>query len=172
MHEMILGITMSGKTFLAKQKAKALLKLGFPVIVFDPLGDPYWACSFKTDDKDTFMRVVRASRRCICIVDECSQSITNYADADMLWTAQRSRHLGHKFIYISQRAVKSVDRNVRDMCTVLYCFLVSLADAKELKETWSDDRLLLAAQLPKYHFLYKNNNIGDFRPAEQRILKV
>ncbi len=172
MHTLIIGKTRSGKSFLAKQMCRQALSLGIKTIVYDPLEDLEWKCSFRTSSEERFMQVVRASRGCLCFVDEAGQAVTNYASPDMLWTAQRSRHLGHKFVYISQRVLKSLDRSVRDQCSTLYLFRVALPDAKELAETWADSTLLHAARLQKYRFLYKNDNGEKFMPAKEYVLKA
>jgi DNA helicase HerA-like ATPase len=55
-HSLILGMTESGKTTLAKRLAQHYKSRGIGVIVLDPLNDD-WPCDFKTADPDEFLRV-------------------------------------------------------------------------------------------------------------------
>ena len=51
-HNLILGMTMSGKTTLAKRLAAHYTQNGINVVVLDPMYDPEWEADFTTADEN------------------------------------------------------------------------------------------------------------------------
>ena len=163
MHTHIIGVTGSGKTTLAMglaQRAKS------PCLVLDPIGDPRWKATGATilHDREQFMESVKRSHGCVIIVDESAELIGQY-NSETFWLTTRGRHMGHSVVLISQRA-NQIAKTVRDQCSHIFAFRISMRDAKTLSDDWADASLEEAASLPQYHCLW----IARFKRA--RILQL
>jgi hypothetical protein len=132
--------------------------------VLDPLSDPEWPCDFKTKNKDEFLDVVKSSKSCILFIDESGQEIGRYND-EMFFLATQARHWGHHSFFISQRA-QALNKTVRDQCSHLYAFRLSLSDSVILSDQFAQPELKNIVSLEKYHF-YK---AGCFETP--KIMKV
>jgi len=166
MHSLIIGITGSGKTTLAKQQcAKAKLE-GVKTIVLDPMMDKGWECDFITDSKEEFLQVVKQSTGCKLFVDESGQTVGKY-NLEMEWLATQARHWGHKTTFITQRA-QQISPTVRDQCSILYVFLVSKKDSDTFAEEFVQDELKNASSLKKFEFY----RVGRFIPAKKYLLTL
>ena len=150
-HVLILGMTTSGKTTLAKRLAIAYKKQRINVLVLDPLNDPGWSASYISRNKSEFLAEVKARRKCAVFVDESGLMIGRYAD-EMQWLATTARHWGHRCHFISQRAMQ-LDKTVRDQCEKVFLFRVSFNDAKLLSEEFADNDILQAAKLERFEYL-------------------
>lgn len=136
-HTQIVGQTLSGKTTLAIDLVRQYTAKGINTIVFDPMHDKRWdeaGASFKTDDFEKFIEVVTQSRQCAVFIDEAGDHV-GQGDKENFWLGRRSRHLGHRVIFISQRAV-DVARTVRDQCGTIAIFNIGLEDSKVLSQEW------------------------------------
>lgn len=151
-HVMILGMTMSGKTSLAKQLIPIYRAQGIKTGVLDELCDPAWNADFQTSNPDEFLRMFWASRQCAWFVDEAGDSVGRY-DSVMQRTATRGRHWGHRVHYLSQRGTQ-IARTVRDQCSSLFLFTTSLEDAKIHANEWNKPELRNAHTLPQGHYFY------------------
>ena len=151
-HSLILGMTESGKTTLAKRLAAGYKVKGIPVLVLDPLSDPDWECDFITDDVDEFLKVFWASRQCMVFIDEAGEAVGQY-DKVMQQTATKGRHWGHSVHYISQRGAM-IARTVRDQCSNLMLFTTALQDAKIHSNEWNKEGLKTANSLQKGEYFH------------------
>ena len=155
-HVLILGMTESGKTTLAKKLCKDYQKRDIGCIVLDPLQDPGWSDTpdsdlfFQTTDKDQFLASVKASQRCAVFIDESGESVGQY-DTQMHWLATRGRHYGHNCHFLSQRG-QQIAKTVRDQCGRLYLFCCSFTDGKILADEWNKPELRDASELPQGEF--------------------
>lgn len=144
-HVLILGMTLSGKTSLAKQLVPIYRKSGLKSIVLDPLCDPSWGADFQTSDPDEFLRVLWNSKHLAAFVDEGGDTVGRY-DKAMERTATRGRHWGHRMHYLSQRG-SQLSRTVRDQCSTLFLFCTAQKDAKLHAEEWNREELASAHTL-------------------------
>ena len=153
-HAMILGMTISGKTSLAKSLARSLRAKGIQVLAFDPTNDPEWinSADFVTADRVQFLQVYWQSEGCAVFIDEAADVCTQ-ADKDFIRTATQGRHRGHQNFYIAQRGTM-IARTIRDQCTRLYIFTTALADAKIHSDEWNAPQLLESPALPRGTFFY------------------
>lgn len=151
-HGLILGMTMSGKTTLAKQLAAQYRAKGVKVGVLDPLCDPGWNADFRTSDVDEFLKMYWQSRQCAWFIDEAGESVGQF-DTLMTKTATRGRHWGHRNHYLSQRGAQ-LAKTVRDQCSFLFLFTTSLDDSKIHANEWNKDELKTANALPQGHYFY------------------
>jgi len=181
-HSLVLGMTESGKTTLAKKLSKEYQARGIGVIVLDPLQDPEWSDKpdsdlfFQTTDKDEFLASVKASKRCAVFIDESGESVGQY-DTAMHWLATRGRHYGHNCHFLSQRG-QQIAKTVRDQCGRLYLFTCSLTDAKILADEWNKPELREAHGLEQGQFFIVRRFSGteiasafDDKPARKLLDK-
>lgn len=150
MHVLIVGMTESGKTTLAKALCAQYRKHGVATAVLDPMSDPDWRADFQSRDKEEFRERMKKSRQCAVFIDESGAMIGQY-DAEMFWFATEARHWGHRSHFITQRAVQ-LSPTVRHQCTRLFLFRVGIKDAKTLAEEYGNDRLAAAAAFPQFEF--------------------
>ena len=156
-HQLIFGMTESGKTTLAKRLAAEYKSKGIGVLVLDPLHDPDWQADFKTDSPEVFLNVFWKSRRCAAFIDEAGDCVGQYDDL-MIRTATRGRHWGHSCHYISQRGAL-LARTVRDQCGGLFLFCTALDDCKLYAKEWNSEELLEGSKLSKGEF-YRVTRFG------------
>jgi hypothetical protein len=151
-HVNILGMTESGKTTLAKNLAKKYAANGIRILVYDPLSDPDWIADFKTHDIDLFLEEYWTSRQCAVFIDEAGELSLSHSN-EILKTATRGRHWGHKNHYISQRGAL-LPRTLRDQCSSLFMFAQSLDDAKLYAAEYNSPELKTANSLKKGEYFY------------------
>jgi len=151
MHQLILGQTESGKSTLSKILAVELLKRGKKVAILDPLSDPNWVGTFKTDDIEELREYLENERSVYVFIDESGQYFNEGNDASHIWLATRSRHFGHSITFIGQRSIQ-IPKTMRDQCSRLYLFTSSRTDGKIHVEEWNKDCLGRCNELPQMHF--------------------
>lgn len=149
MHVLFAGMTMSGKSTLAKMMVQKYKTKNPPTrtIVLDPIQDPDWRADFQTDENDIFLEAMYASRSCALFVDESGSAIGRYGGS-MAVVATQSRHLGHKAHFLTQRP-SQLDKTIRDQCSVLFLFRVSRSDAKTLYEEFGNEEILESPNFPQ-----------------------
>lgn len=160
-HVLILGMTMSGKTTIAKRLATFYRQAGISVGVLDPLGDPEWDADYRTTDADEFLRSFWSSRQCAWFIDESGDAVGKYDEA-MTKTATRGRHWGHRVHYLTQRGAQ-LSRTVRDQCSQLFLFTTSLDDSKIHANEWNSPELKTAHTLGQGEYFHK----GRFTPLSR-----
>jgi len=149
-HVLILGMTESGKTTLAKQLCKEYKQRGIKTIVLDPLHDPGWEADYQTHDPEEFLKVLWASKQCAVFIDESGSTVGRFDEA-MIKTATMGRHWGHKMHYISQRG-QQISCTVRGQCSKLFLFCSSLDDCKIHSNEWNKPELKNGYLLEQGHF--------------------
>lgn len=141
-HTLIVGITESGKTTLAKLLCDNARKSGIGTLVLDPMHDT-WNAEFQTDDEREFLEVFWQSRNCDVYIDEAGDMIGQY-DKTMIQTATKGRHWGHNVHFLTQRGAM-ISPTVREMCRTLILFVSSRAACKVLAEEYNEPRILEAS---------------------------
>jgi hypothetical protein len=168
MHGLILGMTESGKTSLAKVICSHIRSAGYPVIVLDPLNDPGWPCDWQTSDADEFMAVVKSNTGCLVVVDEAGESMGyGSLDKERHWLATRARHYGHTSLFLAQRA-QMVARTVRDQCGVAYLFRMGHDDGKILASDFGYQELKNINDLGQFEYF----KVGRFSGLERYRIDV
>jgi len=160
-HTLIVGITGSGKTTVAKNLAVTYRRRGVGVLVLTPCLHDGWESDYITDNPELFLQVVFLNRNCAIFVDECGEMIGRWA-GPMTKLATRSRHWGHNVHFIGQRATM-IDPNVRSMCECFFIFKQSATDAKIVAIESACDVFLDAATLKKGQCLAKIGIDGKCR---------
>jgi hypothetical protein len=156
-HTLILGTTMSGKTYLAKRFAAGFRGRGRRVAVLDPIGTT-WPATFATHDPARAMAYCRQFTGLIVFVDE-SGDVLARPEHGLGWLATRGRHFGHSCWFIAQRIVQ-VPKTMRDQCATLYLFASSASDAQQHADEWNAPQLLAAPELAAGEFF----RMGRFGP--------
>lgn len=151
-HILLLGMTLSGKTYKGKALARDYKRNGIGVLVLDPLRDPEWSADFITDDPAKFLEVFWNSRGCMAFMDEGGESVGRY-DTTMQKTATRGRHHGHVCHYLAQKATQLAPV-VRDQCTRLFAFCQSYKDGKILSDEWNRPELETVNTLKQGEYIY------------------
>ena len=157
MHSLILGMTESGKTSLAKQIIQAAKKRGINTIVLDPLCDPSFDADFQTSDPLEFMYVWKNSRSCFCFIDE-SGTVGKFSDT-IRECATKGRHWGHSFFFLAQKATQ-VEPLVRDMCSQLFLFRSGSQSRKILAEEYDAPQLIDSIEMLEYHHCTRSEYKG------------
>lgn len=151
-HVLLLGMTLSGKTYKAKALARDYKRNGIGVLVLDPLQDPEWQADYITDDPAKFLDVFWQSRSCMAFMDEGGESVGRY-DTTMQKTATRGRHWGHVCHYVAQKATQLAPV-VRDQCTRLFAFCQSYKDGRVLADEWNRPELETVHTLKQGEYIY------------------
>lgn len=151
-HVLILGVTLSGKTYLAKKLAREFQRRKKTVAVLDPLKNK-WAADFQTDDRDEFLIYCKTRPGLMVFVDESGDAFEHQKD-ELTWLAYRGRHFGHSCFFIAQRATQ-IPKIVRDQCSTLYLFASSVSDSDTHAEEWLCDQLIDAPRLRQGEFFLK-----------------
>ena len=163
-HVMICGMTMSGKTTVARKLIKQYKNRGVSVLVLDPINASGWpeGCSV-IQDAGAFYRSAEKMRSCALFIDEAQDAFE--ADGRILKLATRGRHWGHRSHFLTQRYI-GIPPTARDQCAFLYLFRTSREDSKIIGAEWVNEELLKANELePGYC-------IAATRHGETRRLRV
>lgn len=155
-HWLIVGMTLSGKTSLAKELSKKYTASGVSCIVLDHLRDPGWSAAHVFVDAGDFLDYVRdpaLCRRCALFVDESGESLDKN-DKRYRWLTTTSRHHGHRTHIIGHRA-ESIDRTTRSQCTTLAAFSLALTDAKQYARDFNAPELLDCPSLAQGEYILK-----------------
>ncbi len=150
-HGLITGMTMSGKTTLAKALASQIVAQGSPVIVLDPLSDPGWNTQFCTSDPQQFLKWYWQSRCAVAFIDESGQAVGRY-NLPMTETATRGRHWGHVNFYIMQEATQ-IAPIIRSQCSTIYLFTSSAREGLRMSEEFNAPELMQCTALPQGHYM-------------------
>ena len=149
---MIVGMTESGKTTLAKKLAAEYKASGYGVRVYDPLSDDGWNADFQTADERQFLQAYFQSKNCRVFVDECHEVAGNH-DKIIHATATRGRHYGHRNFYIAQRPTM-IAVNIRSQCKHIYTFFQSPEECKVMAREFGNQDLKQACELSEGEYLY------------------
>lgn len=154
MHILIVGITRSGKSTLAKQRAAAYVKQGIQCLVLDPHASRWPVDSrYVFTDPLAFLAIAKRSQRCALFIDEGGESIGRGRHArDMQWCTTGSAKYGHVTHLIAQ-AAQQLDPTIRSQCGRLFCFKQSRRNAELLADDFAEPRIMEAMELPRFHFL-------------------
>ena len=182
-HGAIIGLTTSGKTFLARQLAAGFMKADFAsqgnkVMALHKPREPWEdgkECDFCTSDPEEFIAEHKKQAALNCkhgtktvAFLELSDSAVDKYDVRFHKYFSEGRHDGVRFFYLTQRGA-TVHPNIRENCVSLYLFMCGGAAAKLWAEEFADKKILEAAELPAHYFVHKANR---FSPAVIRKLTI
>lgn len=152
-HCLITGMTMSGKTTLARELSSQYRARGIKCAVLDPINDVKWrhVADYVTDNESEFMDVVMSSESCAVFVDEAGEKIGQYG-REFFTLATRARHLGHRSHFITQRP-SQISPTVRDQCDRIYLFALNGDACKTLSKDWNKPDLMAGTELDKGEYI-------------------
>lgn len=145
MHSLYVGVTLSGKTTLARAISRALRSRGQSVVVFDPMrtltaGGDWGEGAHIFDQEENFLTMMGDDRvlHTHVFVDEADM-VFHHGRRENFWMLTRGRHYGFVMHLLTQRP-QLVHPTVRHQCTRLYMFRLSVDDRVILgKEKGHDD---------------------------------
>jgi len=156
-HSLLLGMTESGKTSLAKQLIAEFQKKEIKCITLDPLGDPSFGADFITCNPEEFSRIWKNSRGCAVFIDEAG-TVGKFSE-HIREAATKGRHWGHQFFFLSQKATQ-IEPLVRDQCSNLFLFRSGLQSRKTLAEEFDAPQLLEPVEMLEFHHCTRSGYIG------------
>lgn len=168
-HIGIVGPTKCGKSTLAKQLARDWRRHGRAVFVRDPIGDPEWArvADWVTECPHELMARAKTSERCLVICDEAGDCLDNSAaNKPLFWFARRSRHPGHRFMWIAQEWT-AVWPTYRTNTDTIIAFKTDPKNADELARNLVDPGMLGVTRLKRFEFFRKDR----FAPIRKDIVR-
>jgi hypothetical protein len=160
MHTLIVGMTESGKSTLARYFARRALAAGHPVIVRDPTlhtetagggwCDPDSAAQLAFDGKlkifgdgdaelDRFYRACETTPGAHVFFDEAGDVLT-VGNVEDQWILRRGRHAPYLLsVYLISQRPKMIAPNARTQCAALYLFKMNTSDRREILADFGSD---------------------------------
>lgn len=137
MHTLYTGVTLSGKTTLARMEARGLHAKGQRGIVYDPMGTDTkgggWGFPEVHHDREAFLRRLESDDLqgpVHVFVDE-AHKIFRHDMEENFWLLTDGRHHGYFMHLITQRPNK-VHPDVRSQCGICFMFRLAQQDAREI----------------------------------------
>lgn len=137
MHHLIVGVTKTGKTTLARHFARELLRHKKKVAVYDPMGTDTlggdWGEKARVfNDLEKFLEFIHSDEATNyhVFVDE-AHHLFGHSHTDNFWMLTQGRHYGLYFYLMTQRP-KKVHPDARTNCERAYLFRLAQDDAKEI----------------------------------------
>lgn len=149
-HTLILGMTETGKTTLAKSMVNAYRAQGTRCGVLDPMGTE-WGADFQTTDIEEFKYIYLNNSSMALFIDEAGLQ-GKYNDI-MITTACSGRHRGHNMHYIAQ-SLTMLHPHLRGNCRYLAIFQIKKGDCKVLHDEYPYDSIREAWKLPQGHYYW------------------
>lgn len=153
-HTAIVGQTGSGKSFLAQTLARALVKSGARVVVFNPLQDAGWlsvgAAAVVPEPERFFQYAEKNQRLCLFCEEVRILGNTHERKNRLADLACYGRHRGHRLFFLMQRGNQCLPE-VRDNCANLYMFRNGRAGAAFWEDAFGYPELVARAPLLPPH---------------------
>lgn len=169
MHHLFIGVTLSGKTTLARMFSRELLAAGKQVAVYDPLGTEtaggdWGEGALIFHDTEKFLDFVHSDGAVNyhIFVDE-AHHIFGHKHQDNFWMLTQGRHYGMYFYVITQRPTK-VHPDARTNCARCYMFRMAQDDAKEIGADYGHSNLH-KENLDRGDFLVLNSGSSELSRA-------
>lgn len=143
MHFNVLGQSMSGKTWLVQYMGRKISK-DMNVAVYSPHyfgGEDFkkeFGATFITNDEKEIIKYAWTHTDHLILLDESTDKFKDEICRKLL---TQNRHLGNQIGLIAHRFTR-LDKTMRDMCDLLFCFQVDIDDSKELAKSFIDENLL------------------------------
>lgn len=169
MHTLYCGVTMSGKTTLARMIARELCKAKKRVIVYDPLGTATaggdWGdTAVIYESADALLDFLESDEGfdCHVFIDE-AHHIFSHEQSENFWLLTQGRHY-HLHLHIITQRQNKVHPDVRTNCGLCYMFRLSNVDAKAIGADYGHSDLDKIS-LDKGDFLILNSGSAQFSRA-------
>lgn len=166
-HSFISASSMSGKTTLCQEIARAYRAAGFGILVYDKMDDPDWICDRKFTDFEAFLDCAYAATRCVLFIEEVGSVIGQWPKPRVEWLGTQCRHWGHRSFFIGQTPVQ-ISLTMREQCETLFLFRCIKKRAEKWSEEFADTDLINATDLERFEFIKKTR----FQPCQKLKLKI
>ncbi len=152
MHDLFIGQTGGGKTFLAMRRAEAYLAAGHHVLVLEAICNE-WPCTWQTRSLPDFLTAAKAARRCALFIDDVSETVGRDAEGD--WLFKMARHWGHR-THALAHGFNDLTPSQRNQCSAVYLFAnTALQECEALARNFNEPGFLAAVTAPANTFFYK-----------------
>jgi hypothetical protein len=152
MHSAIAGMTMQGKTTLAKIVHDGLVKRGRQTAMLDPMNEgKIISPNFTTRKLREYLRHIRVTKNLYCFVDESRTAISK-SDASAIILTSSIRHLGHNSMMICHSMI-DLNPTLRENFSDIYLFRCGPRTAEVVAEGWAEKRAFDAVSLKVGEFL-------------------
>lgn len=156
-HKLIVGVTESGKSTLARAMESDAVNRGIVAIIYDPTLNPQWKTEHVTCDEYEFFGMLYTAyesgiKSILAIVDE-ADTIMSMSHRHNWWLFMRGRHFGIEAIAITQRPT-NIAPSVRGNTSELFAFSIPQSDAKALADDFAAPEIEKAAGLIQGEFLH------------------
>lgn len=175
MHTLICGVTMTGKTTLARMMSRELLKRGKSVAVYDPLGTEtsgggWGEGALVFNSGESFLSFIESpqTNNHIVFVDEADE-IFGHELKENVWMLKKGRHWGLFFVLISQRP-KMIHPTARNQCGVAYIFRLTSEDLKNIGADFGHD--VRDEKLDRGQYLRLESGRADYSRGKINLMKV
>lgn len=165
-HTLIVGITSSGKTTLAKvlaQKSKRTKIIFSPTLDFSPAKNQQ---VFHTEED--FLAALYEAKNCDVFIDEADTILPNVIDMPHKWLTQRGRHLGLRAFIITQRPAV-LNKTIRANCAECYMFRLEEGDAKQILKDFAINAP--PPNLAMRQFVYLYPGVQELRVVQMRKIQ-
>lgn len=175
-HGLIIGMTESGKSHLAKSLARSIAALGAGVLVLHKPNEPWplprAAHVWQTADPERFLAIARRAVSCSAFLemtdarhgaDPEGEQIDVY-DRRFHALATDSRHNGLQCFFIAQRSA-SIHPNIRENCGRVFLFKCGPLTARTVYDETAEPLFLKAPDLPMRHYIER---LRAGEPAKRR----
>lgn len=169
MHQLIIGVTQSGKTTLARKFSRELCAAKKKVVVFDPMGTEtaggdWGKGAIIFSDREKFLDYVY-SDDCVnahVFVDE-AHKIFHHTMDENFWMLTEGRH-HHIYLYLMTQRPKKVHPDVRTNCEFCYMFRLAQDDAREIGSDYGHSDIH-KENLDRGDFLILNSGSAEYSRA-------
>jgi hypothetical protein len=152
MHDLFIGQTGGGKTFLAMRRAEKYLAAGFGVLVLENILNK-WPCTWQTRSLPDFVAAAKKSRKCALFIDDVTDTVGRDEEGD--WLFKMARHWGHRTHALSH-GWTDLTPSQRNQCSALYLFSdTAVEECEKLARAFNAPSLKAAATGPKHSFYLK-----------------
>lgn len=149
-HSLIIGMTESGKSTLAKLIVKQAKKRGVKTAILDPLKDPHFGADFQAQNGEEFLAWAKSNKSAVLIIDEAGTAVGRYNVA-MQWVVTTARHLGHSSVLVCQ-GTSQLSPLIRGQCTTCYLFSSTAQTVKIISEDFNSPELMKMSRLNRGEF--------------------
>ena len=167
-HWLIVGMTESGKSSLARAMAKEYANVGHRPIVLDVTRNREWGpTAIIFDDPDKMLEYVKDPRQCLrqpLFLEEAGLSLDR-CQSQFLWFTTFSRHHGMRCHIVAQRA-EMVNKTVRSQCANLAAFGLAFDDAKAYAREFNGPEIMKCTTFRPGTYIHKTR----YAPGEIRKL--